>query len=242
MKSPYKGKFRISQKFKGSTHDGFDLVGVDSKNIYSTVDGVVEYAGWENPKNHLQGFGMYVRIRKENSIDKYYYGHLAQLNVKAGQTIKIGQLLGVEGSTGRSTGSHCHYCIRGNGSPALIRDLPTISGIPNQIGTYTSTLFEETETVTETKEKTITELAKEVIDGLWGNGNARKTKLTNAGYNYSEVQKEVNRLLSKPQKSNEEIAKEVIKGLWGNGNARKANLKNAGYDYSAIQKLVNEML
>ena len=120
--------------------------------------------------------------------------------------------------------------------------MPTISGIPNQIGTYTSTLFDNAKTATQSQVKSITAIAKEVINGLWGNGNDRKTKLTNAGYNYSDVQKEVNRLLNNPQKSNEEIAKEVIKGLWGNGNARKANLKNAGYDYSAIQKLVNEML
>ena len=241
MKSPYKGKFRVSQKFKGQTHDGFDLVGVDSKNIYSTVDGAVEYSGWENPKNHLQGFGLYVRIRKENSIDKYYYGHLSQLNVKVGQAVKIGDLLGVEGSTGRSTGSHCHYCIRGNGSPALIRNLPAISGIPNQIGTYTSTLFEETD-VTETKTLNVTDIAKEVISGKWGNGQERKERLTKAGYDYSTVQKEVNRLLKNSKKSNEEIAKEVIKGLWGNGNERKEKLKKAGYDYTAIQKLVNKMV
>lgn len=241
MKGPYKGKFRVSQKFKGQAHDGLDLVGVDSKNIYSTVNGVVEYSGWENPKNHLQGFGMYVRIRKENSIDKYYYGHLSKLNVKAGQTVKIGDLLGVEGSTGRSTGSHCHYCIRGNGSPALIRDLPAVSGIPNQIGTYTSTLFEE-ETNEEPQKQTITEIAKEVINGKWGNGNDRKERLKTAGFDYSTVQKEVNRLLNTPQKSNEEIAREVIKGLWGNGNERKVKLKKAGYDYNAIQKLVNQLI
>ena len=46
MNSPYKGKFRVSQEFKGSAHDGLDLVGVSSKNIYSTIDGVVEFAGW----------------------------------------------------------------------------------------------------------------------------------------------------------------------------------------------------
>lgn len=44
--------------------------------------------------------------------------------------------------------------------------------------------------------KSVTEVAKEVIDGKWGNGNTRRNKLTNAGYNYSEVQAKVNELLS----------------------------------------------
>ena len=42
MNSPYNGKFRVTQQYKGSTHDGLDLVGVDSKEVHSTVNGVVE--------------------------------------------------------------------------------------------------------------------------------------------------------------------------------------------------------
>ena len=45
------------------------------------------------------------------------------------------------------------------------------------------------------KKKTVTEIAKEVIQGKWGNGDERKRRLTAAGYDYAEVQKEVNRLL-----------------------------------------------
>ena len=52
--------------------------------------------------------------------------------------------------------------------------------------------FEKTEVV---RKKTNYEVAKEVIRGLWGNGKARKDKLTNAGYNYLEVQKIVNEML-----------------------------------------------
>ena len=46
------------------------------------------------------------------------------------------------------------------------------------------------------KKKSTSEIAKEVVDGKWGNGNARVTALTNAGYNYNEVQNEVNKMLS----------------------------------------------
>ena len=41
MNSPYNGKFRVSQQYKGTAHDGLDLVGIDSKEIHSTVNGVV---------------------------------------------------------------------------------------------------------------------------------------------------------------------------------------------------------
>ena len=89
----------------------------------------------------------------------------------------------------------------------------------------------------------LSEIAEEVIKGEWGNGNDRKTRLTNAGYNYNEVQTAVNNKLSgkstsSNKKSNETIANEVIKGLWGNGTDRKNRLTAAGYDYNAIQKIV----
>lgn len=70
-----------------------------------------------------------------------------------------------------------------------------------------------------TSTKTLAEIAQEVIDGKWGNGNNRKIRLEAAGYNYSEVQAEVNKLLANKntssKKSIEEIAKEVIAGSWG---------------------------
>lgn len=68
-------------------------------------------------------------------------------------------------------------------------------------------------------------------------------KLTNAGYNYADVQARVNIILSgKSAKSVTEIAKEVIAGKWGVGSERKRKLIQAGYDYDAVQKRVNELL
>lgn len=229
MISPYKGKFRVSQEFKWAKHDGLDLVGVDSKNIYSTIDGVVERAGWENANNKKQGFGLYIRIKQKNSANRYYFGHLSELNVKVGDEVKAGDFIGIEGSTGNSTGSHCHYCIRRDASIYNIIDVTSTSGIPNRIGQYEAIA-----------EKTVNELASEVINGLWGNGEERRQRLTDAGYDYSVVQAEVNRMLN--AKTNEQIAREVIAGLWGNGNERKTRLKNAGYDSNQIQKIVNQLM
>ncbi len=94
--------------------------------------------------------------------------------------------------------------------------------------------------------KNIDEIANEVIKGLWGNGEERKSKITNAGYNYNDVQNKVNEILNinnnTLKKNNNEIADEVIKGLWGNGEERKNRIISAGYNYNEIQALVNEKL
>lgn len=237
MNSPYNGKFRVSQEYKGLSHDGLDLVGIDSKEIHSTVKGVVERAGWENPLNKKQGFGQYVRIKQNGSEDRYYFGHLSSVNVKVGQAVNIGDVIGIEGSTGYSTGSHCHYCVRTNASKSQIKNVSVISGIPNALGTYDDGYA--------AKKKTVSQLAQEVLAGKWGNGAERKEKLTAAGYDYKAVQSEVNKLANKTsapaKKTNTEIAKEVIAGKWGNGAERKKKLTDAGYNYTAVQKIVNQL-
>jgi hypothetical protein len=109
--------------------------------------------------------------------------------------------------------------------------------------------YSGTSNTTSTATKSVAEVAQEVIQGLWGNGDDRKTNLTNAGYDYSAVQKKVNELLSgtsttttTTSKSVDEIAQEVINGKWGNGDDRKKALTNAGYDYDAVQAKVNSLL
>lgn len=93
--------------------------------------------------------------------------------------------------------------------------------------------------------KTVSEVAQEVLQGKWGNGEERKKKLSQAGYDYNKVQAEVNKLVNGKsaiaKKSNEEIAREVLAGKWGNGAARKKRLTDAGYNYSVIQALVNKL-
>lgn len=88
---------------------------------------------------------------------------------------------------------------------------------------------------------TTEEVAKEVILGKWGSGLTRRIKLAAAGYDYTEVQGAVNRLLT-PRKSIDAIAREVIRGDWGSGNTRKKKLTAAGYDYNEVQKVVNRLL
>ena len=91
--------------------------------------------------------------------------------------------------------------------------------------------------------KSITEIAQEVIDGKWGNGEDRKNRLTAAGYDYNAVQNEVNRMMAAaPKKSVSEVAKELIEGQWGNCAERKQKLEAAGYNYNEVQNEVNKQL
>jgi len=142
MNGPFYGTFRVTQIYKGSTHKGLDMVGVSSKEIHSTVDGVVEVAGWDVKAgaaavDTTYGLGQYARIRGAVTGYRYYFGHMSKLLVAAGQTIKKGDIIGIEGSTGNSTGSHVHYEIRKTTNNSTFLNVSEISGIPNQLGTYT---------------------------------------------------------------------------------------------------------
>lgn len=116
-----------------------------------------------------------------------------------------------------------------------------ISGNCDMNYLYNEDIIKESETDTSDK-KTIDELAEEVIDGKWGDGEDRKTKLEKAGYNYDAVQNRVNEILSRPKKSITEVAKDVINGDYGNGEERKKKLEAEGYDYDQVQAKVNQLL
>ena len=87
--------------------------------------------------------------------------------------------------------------------------------------------------------KTIEQLADEVIAGKHGTGEARKKSL---GSNYSAVQALVNKKLGSNRKSIDTIAREVIDGKWGNDPERSRKLNKAGYNAASVQRRVNEIL
>ncbi len=93
------------------------------------------------------------------------------------------------------------------------------------------------------------QMATEVIRGDWGNGDDRKRRLEQAGYNYAAIQAIVNGRVgggspapAPARKSNDTIAREVVAGQWGNGDDRKRHLQAAGYDYNAVQAIVNGLV
>lgn len=99
-------------------------------------------------------------------------------------------------------------------------------------------------TPTPSAKKSVDEVAKEVIRGEWGNGDERYNRLTNAGYNYNEVQAKVNELLNSnkptpaptPSIDILDLVRKTIRGDFGNGEARR---KALGSNYDEVQRQVN---
>ena len=106
----------------------------------------------------------------------------------------------------------------------------------------------EERTAQKSSGKSVDEVAQEVLQGVWGNGQERFDNLTNAGYNAQSVQDKVNSILNGETPSSsassdlDSVAQEVLQGIWGNGQERYDNLTNAGYDAQAVQDRVNSIL
>lgn len=100
---------RMSQDYHDS-HHGIDLAVPVGTPVRSTMAGRVAYSGWNN-----EGYGNLVIV--ENGAYRTYYAHLSSLPVQVGQTVSAGDLIGLSGNTGNSTGPHVHYEVRVNGQP-----------------------------------------------------------------------------------------------------------------------------
>jgi murein DD-endopeptidase MepM/ murein hydrolase activator NlpD len=89
-------------------HAGLDIAGEKGQPIYATATGRVAQASYQSGYGNLvvvdHGFGLETK-----------YGHLSSFNVKPGQSVKRGDVIGRLGATGRATGYHLHYEIRANG-------------------------------------------------------------------------------------------------------------------------------
>lgn len=91
-------------------HPGIDFKGQKGDAVKCTANGTVVFAGW------FGGYGNCVRIKHLNSLETLY-GHLSRIDVKVGQKVEMGDVVGRVGSTGHSTGTHLHYEVRKNGVP-----------------------------------------------------------------------------------------------------------------------------
>ena len=91
-------------------HNGVDLAAPSGTPVYATADGIVEMA------QYYSSYGNYVQIEHMGDIETRY-AHLSSYTVSAGQSVRVGDLIGYVGSTGRSTGPHLHYEVRVAGDP-----------------------------------------------------------------------------------------------------------------------------
>ena len=178
---------QITQKYKKGTHNGIDLVGyknaLDYIIAHSDGEVVSVRSNYKTTDKTGNSYGNYVKIKHNNG---YYtlYAHLKynSVCVTVGDRVAKGQMIGYMGATGHCTGAHLHFEVRDTSDTKIDPTAYIDADLPK--------IEETTEPI-----KTIDEVAREVINGKWGNGDTRKQKLTEAGYNFSEVQQRVNEML-----------------------------------------------
>jgi len=90
-------------------HKGLDFTAPQGTPIYATGNGTVEVAGQTG-----DGYGNHIVINHGYGYETLY-GHMYKVKVRAGQKVKRGEVIGWVGSTGKSTGPHCHYEVHING-------------------------------------------------------------------------------------------------------------------------------
>lgn len=117
-------------------HWAFDLVGDGDKTICAVVGGTVLQSRMvTDAGNPTSEWGNYISIAGDDGL-VHYYCHLSVRWVAAGERVEAGQAIGVEGSTGRSTGSHLHYEVRVSVVGETVNP-EEVLGIPNEKGVYT---------------------------------------------------------------------------------------------------------
>mgnify|MGYP001207155993 CR=1 FL=1 len=109
VSSPYGYRIHPKTKLK-QMHYGIDMAGTWQEEVRASADGYVAFSGRNG------GFGKAVKIVHKHGVTTLY-GHLHRLNVKKGEFVKEGQIIGKMGATGWAVGAHLHYEIKVNKKP-----------------------------------------------------------------------------------------------------------------------------
>ena len=218
-----KGNCEITQRYSDN-HNAVDIVGGGYTLDYVVAhsDGKVVFCqdGLGNMKGSTgnASYGNCVKIDHGDGYCTLYAHMLKGLSVKNSDSVKKGQKLGYMSDSGNAYGGHLHFEVWKNGT----RINPTE--------------YLDKDLFTEQVNKSTEELANEVIQGLWGNGQERKDRL---GSRYTEVQARVNEILAptpKPTVDILDLVKKTIRGDFGNGTDRR---KALGSNYDEVQRQVN---
>lgn len=104
--------YRIDPVYKVTKfHAGLDFTAPQGTPIYATADGTAVEVGFSSG-----GFGNMVKINHGFGYETVY-GHMVRVKAHIGQTLKRGEVIGYVGTSGKSTGPHCHYEVHKNGRP-----------------------------------------------------------------------------------------------------------------------------
>jgi hypothetical protein len=136
-------KFRMSSKFgsleevrDGRVHNGIDLAIPEGSTLRSIADGVIEKVTDYGSESIGQGV-----IIKLQDGTRAIYGHMSEIDVKVGESIKAGEVIGLSGNTGHSTGAHLHFGLWKDGEyldPTPYAD--TLANISGDVGNGLFTL------------------------------------------------------------------------------------------------------
>ncbi len=97
----------------GKMHNGLDYAVPIGTDIQSVTGGTVVYTG-----NDPNGYGNYIKVR-DTLGNTHIYGHLSKIQTAPGETVEAGEVIGLSGNTGKSTGPHVHYEVRDTNNNVL---------------------------------------------------------------------------------------------------------------------------
>lgn len=214
---------RVTSKFRGSrkNHHGVDFAQSGYHEIKAVADGTVS----RSYTSTSYGECIMIVHNVDGVIYESVYAHMRKGSRKVyeGQTIKQGKVIGVMGNTGDSTGQHLHFELH-----------------KGRWNINKSNAVDPLDYLGKKKNKTIQEMADEVIKGLHGNGHKkRKESLGVSQATYDKVSTLVNYLVSS-KKNIKQMADEVIQGKHGNGHKKRMESLGIGYDiYKQVKDEVN---
>ena len=175
---------QITQGFSGS-HSGVDIVGSGNRtdSITAHSSGTVAWAqsGFGNNKGSSgnASYGNACRIQHQNGMSTLY-AHLSMINVKQGDKVSTGQVIGYMGNTGNSYGAHLHFEVRNsggsliNGAPFLNSDLTGLGGGGTVTGSSNSSGGIPGITTPSEPEKKSVDVTKVVVKSTQGSTGTRK--------------------------------------------------------------------
>ena len=102
-------RYGSREKIRDHTHQGLDIAAKTGTQIKAVAKGKVTYS------SELGGYGKLIKINHGNGVETYY-GHCSKIYVKVGEEVEAGDVIGLVGSTGNSTGPHLHLEVRLNGN------------------------------------------------------------------------------------------------------------------------------
>lgn len=177
MRLPFNTPKRITQVYgqtnaalTGGTHYGTDYALAMNTPLYAMLAGEVVAVSYDKVS------GNFILVKAGNI--EYGYFHMNRIDVARRQRVAEGQLLGLAGSTGASTGPHLHLQTKVNGQ--LVDPERVLAGAYNPAPS----------------KKSNDDVAAEVIRGDWGNGSDRVARLRAAGYDPAAIQAIVNQRLA----------------------------------------------